>query len=82
MHKKNIVATMVKNKSNKPDFKVPIMFIPEKDKDEDPKEKSVAVKLTTNLAVETLPNPTTEFQHLIKAQWNIISSGYQVCTTL
>jgi hypothetical protein len=53
---------MVKKKSNKPDAEVPIPFIVDKDKDEDPKEKSVVVKLTTNLAGETLPNPTTEFQ--------------------
>jgi hypothetical protein len=48
---------MVKYKTNKPDCKVPIPFMPEKDKDEDPKEKSVAVKLTINLAGEALPNP-------------------------
>jgi hypothetical protein len=53
---------MVKKKSNKPDCKVPLPFILEKDKDEDPKERSVAVKITTNLAGEALPNPTTEFQ--------------------
>jgi hypothetical protein len=57
-----LVATMMKKKSNEAEFKIPIPFIAEKDKDKDPKEKSVEVKLTSNLAGETVPNPTTEFQ--------------------
>jgi hypothetical protein len=43
-----------------------INFIPEKEKEKekDPEEKSVVVKLTTNLAGEALPNPTMEFQDI------------------
>jgi hypothetical protein len=51
---------MAKKKIDEPDLKVPIHFIPEKDKYEDPVEKSVTGKLTTNLAVQALPNSTTE----------------------
>jgi hypothetical protein len=62
LSKETLVATMVKWKSNKSDLKVPTPFIAEKDNDEDPKEKSVAVKLTTNLAGEAPPIPTPELQ--------------------
>jgi hypothetical protein len=50
----NLVATMAKKKSNKPHFKVHIPFISEKEKEDDPKEKPVDVKLTT-----AVPNPIT-----------------------
>jgi hypothetical protein len=39
LSKESLVATMVKKKSNKPDYKVPIPFIADKDNEEDPKEK-------------------------------------------
>jgi hypothetical protein len=48
----------------KPDFKVPITFNPEKEKDEESKEKSVAVKLTATLAGIALRNLTTEYLHI------------------
>jgi hypothetical protein len=57
-----LVATMVKKK---PDFKVPITFFPEKEKEEETKDKSVAVKLTTNLEGAPLPNPTTDYSKKI-----------------
>ena len=53
---------MVKKKSGKPDFKVPIPFTAEKVKDEDLKDKAVAVKLQTTVAGAPLMNPITEFQ--------------------
>jgi hypothetical protein len=45
----------------KPDFKVPLPFNPEKGEDQESKDKSVAVKLTTTLEGAGPPNPTTEY---------------------
>jgi hypothetical protein len=57
---------MVKKKTNTPDFKVPIPFILKKDKDQDPKDKSIVVKLTTNLTGEALPNRTNGLWPIFK----------------
>jgi hypothetical protein len=53
---------MANKKFNKPYFKVPIPGIAEKDKENDPKEKAVAVKLTTGLSGTDVPNPTNVFK--------------------
>jgi hypothetical protein len=57
---------MEKKKSNKPAFKVPIPFIAENEKEDDPKEKTASVEFTTDLAGNIVPNLTIEFQHIFQ----------------
>jgi hypothetical protein len=50
-------------KSNYPDYKVPILFIPETKKDPDEGDKKgVSMKLTLNINGEFIGNPTTQVQ--------------------
>jgi hypothetical protein len=49
---------------------------------DDAHEKLVAVKLTKNRDGTVAPNPLNISLSFIKAQWNIISSGFAICKTL
>jgi hypothetical protein len=50
-------------KSNHPDYKVPVPFIPETEKDPDEGDKKgVSIKLTLDINGEFIDNPTTQVQ--------------------